>query len=101
GVSGRARRCSVCDVRVNVLVDDYAHHPTGIAAAIDTVRERWPDARIRVLFQPHLYSRTRHLSSELAAALAPAGDVTVTDIYSAREQPIAGVTGKLVVDALS
>ena len=54
-----------------------------------------------MLFQPHLYSRTRHLAGELAAALAAADDVTVTDIYPAREQPIPGVTGKLVVDALS
>ena len=56
---------------------------------------------MRVLFQPHLFSRTRHLADELADALATADDVTVTDIYPAREQPIAGVTGKLVVDALS
>ena len=56
---------------------------------------------MRVLFQPHLYSRTRHLAGELAEALATADDVTVTDIYPAREQPIPGVTGKLVVDALS
>jgi UDP-N-acetylmuramate--alanine ligase len=65
------------------------------------VRERFPDATVRVLFQPHLYSRTRHLARELAEALAGADDVTVTDIYPAREQPIPGVSGKLVVDALS
>ena len=56
---------------------------------------------MRVLFQPHLYSRTRHLAPEFADALAAADDVTVTDVYPAREQPIPGVTGKLIVDALS
>jgi UDP-N-acetylmuramate--alanine ligase len=56
---------------------------------------------VRVLFQPHLFSRTRHLADDLADALATADDVTVTDIYPAREQPLPGVSGKLVVDALS
>jgi UDP-N-acetylmuramate--alanine ligase len=53
-----------------------------------------------VLFQPHLYSRTRHLAHELAAALAAADVVAVTDVYPAREEPVEGVTGKLVVDSL-
>jgi UDP-N-acetylmuramate--alanine ligase len=57
--------------------------------------------RLVVLFQPHLYSRTRHLARELAAALAAADVVAVTDVYPAREEPIPGVTGKLVVDALA
>ena len=68
---------------------------------IAAVRERFPGRRLRVLFQPHLYSRTRHLATELGAALSAADDVAVTDIYAAREDPVAGVTGKVVVDALS
>ena len=83
------------------IVDDYAHHPTEIAVTIAAARERFPGARLRVLFQPHLYSRTRHLAAELAEALAGADDVTVTDVYPAREQPVEGVSGKLVIDALS
>ena len=83
------------------VVDDYGHHPTEVARTLAAVRERYPGAPVRVLFQPHLYSRTRHLAGELAEALAAADDVTVTDVYPAREQPIPGVTGKLVVDALS
>jgi UDP-N-acetylmuramate--alanine ligase len=83
------------------VVDDYGHHPTEIARTIEAVRERFPKATVRVLFQPHLYSRTRHLADALAEALAAADDVTVTDIYPAREEPLPGVTGKLVVDALS
>ena len=98
--SGTGRRFEVHDGEVTI-VDDYAHHPTEIEVTISAARERFPSARLRVLFQPHLYSRTQHLSRELAEALAAADDVTVTDVYPAREQPIDGVSGKLVIDALS
>lgn len=83
------------------LVDDYAHNPPKVAAALGALRERHPEARVLVLFQPHLYSRTRHLARELAVSLAGADAVAVADVYPAREKPLAGVTGKLVVDALS
>jgi UDP-N-acetylmuramate--alanine ligase len=103
--SGTGRRFEVhrlaLDGRDVTLVDDYAHHPTEVEATIAAARERFPGATLRVLFQPHLYSRTRHLAGELAGALAAADDVTVTDVYPAREQPVPGVSGKLVVDALS
>jgi UDP-N-acetylmuramate--alanine ligase len=98
--TGTGRRFEVHEGEVTI-VDDYAHHPTEIDATIAAARERFPGARLRVLFQPHLYSRTRHLAGELAEALAAADDVTVTDVYPAREQPIDGVSGKLVIDALS
>jgi UDP-N-acetylmuramate--alanine ligase len=98
--TGTGRRFEVHDGEITV-VDDYGHHPTEVAATIAAARERWPDATVRVLFQPHLYSRTQHLAPELAEALAAADDVTVTDIYAARETPVPGVTGKLVVDELS
>ena len=99
--TGTGRRFEVHELGGQTVVDDYGHHPTEIASTIAAVRERFPGATVRVLFQPHLYSRTRHLAWELAEALAGADDVTVTDIYGAREQPLAGVTGKVVVDALS
>ena len=99
--TGTGRRFEVHEANGVTVVDDYGHHPTEIAVTIDAIRERWPDATLRVLFQPHLYSRTRHLAEELADALAAADDVTVTDIYPAREEPLPGVTGKLVVDQLS
>jgi UDP-N-acetylmuramate--alanine ligase len=98
---GATRRFEVREAGSLTLVDDYGHHPTELAATIAAVRERWPDARLRVLFQPHLYSRTRHLARELGEALAQADDVAVTDVYPAREAPVEGVTGKLVVDAAS
>lgn len=99
--TGTGRRFEIHQLEDVTIVDDYGHHPTEIASTIAAARERFPEATLRVLFQPHLYSRTRHLATELAAALAAADDVTVTDVYAAREQPIDGVTGKLVVDALS
>ena len=80
------------------VLDDYAHHPAEITATIDAVRG---GGRVLVLFQPHLYSRTRHLVRELAAALSRADVVAVTEIYRAREEPVEGVSGKLIVDALS
>jgi UDP-N-acetylmuramate--alanine ligase len=83
------------------LLDDYAHNPAKVTAALSAVREAHPHGRVLVLFQPHLYSRTRHLARELGAALAAADLVAVTDVYPAREQPVPGVTGKLVVDALT
>ena len=82
------------------VVDDYAHHPSEIAAALSALRGGQEKGRLLVLFQPHLYSRTRHLARELAGALVTADAVGVTDVYPAREQPIDGVSGKLVVDAL-
>jgi UDP-N-acetylmuramate--alanine ligase len=83
------------------VVDDYGHHPTEVAAALAALREDERNGRLLVLFQPHLYSRTRHLAAELASALATADAVCVTDVYPAREQAVPGVTGKLVVDALA
>lgn len=99
--TGTGRRFEIHERGDLTIVDDYGHHPTEVAVTIAAARERFPGARIRVLFQPHLYSRTRYLADELADALATADDVTVTDIYPAREQPIPGVTGRLVIDALS
>ena len=81
------------------VYDDYAHNPQKLRAALATARER-SSGRVLVLFQPHLYSRTLHSAGELGRELAAADVVAVTDVYPAREQPLEGVTGKLVVDAL-
>ncbi len=91
------RRGSVAGAEI---VDDYAHHPTEVAAAIDAARAQSP-ARVVVCFQPHLYSRTAALADRLGEALAAADEAVVTEIYPAREQPVEGVTAKLVVDALA
>ena len=88
------------EARGIAVYDDYAHHPAEIAATLAAAREAGA-SRVLVLFQPHLFSRTRHLARELAAALAAADVVCVSDVYAAREEPVDGVTGKLVVDALA
>jgi UDP-N-acetylmuramate--alanine ligase len=80
------------------VIDSYAHHPAELAADIAAASE---GGRVLVLFQPHLYSRTRHLAHEFGKALAAADAVAVMDVYRAREQPVEGVTGKLVVDAVA
>jgi UDP-N-acetylmuramate--alanine ligase len=80
------------------LFDDYGHHPAEVSAALAAVRD---GGRLLVLFQPHLYSRTRHFAREFAHALSVADAVAVADVYPAREEPIPGVDGKLVVDALA
>jgi UDP-N-acetylmuramate--alanine ligase len=82
------------------VYDDYAHNPAKVAAALAALRDL-TERRVLVLFQPHLYSRTRHLADELADALAAADAVAVTDIYPAREEPVPGVSGLLVLDALA
>jgi UDP-N-acetylmuramate--alanine ligase len=80
------------------VLDSYAHHPAELAADLAAAQGK---GRVLALFQPHLYSRTRHLVHEFATALAMADAVCVTEIYPAREQPIAGVTGRLIVDELA
>jgi UDP-N-acetylmuramate--alanine ligase len=79
------------------VVDDYAHHPSELAATLAAARLR--GRRVLVLFQPHLPSRTRHLWRELGWALTAADAACVTDVYVAREEPLPGVTGKLVAEA--
>ncbi len=81
------------------VVDDYAHHPTEVAATLAAAREAYPQAVIHAVFQPHLYSRTRDLYREFGRALLAADHAWVTEIYASREQPIEDVTADLVVEA--
>jgi UDP-N-acetylmuramate--alanine ligase len=80
------------------VLDSYAHHPAELAADLAAVRN---GGRLLALFQPHLYSRTLHLAHGFAEALAAADAVCVTEIYPAREVPLAGVTGRLIVNELA
>ena len=83
------------------VVDDYAHHPTELAATLDAARATVPhDGRVIAVFQPHRYSRTRALYREFGEAFAAADAVLITDVYGAGEMPQPGVNGKLVVDAI-
>lgn len=83
------------------VFDDYAHHPTEVEASIKALRERFPDRRIVVAFQPHLYSRTAELFEPFAAALSLADHVVLTDIYPAREDPVPGVSSARIVELLT
>lgn len=82
-----------------MLVDDYAHHPTELAATLQAARQAFPGRRIVAVFQPHLYSRTMAHGEAMGEALAEADLAVVTEIYAAREQPVAGVSGREVADA--
>jgi UDP-N-acetylmuramate--alanine ligase len=86
------------EVRGVAVVDSYAHHPAELAADLAALRN---GGRLVVLFQPHLYSRTLHLAHGFAQALAGADAACVTEIYPAREEPIPGVSGRLIVDELT
>jgi len=97
GVGRRFERLG--SVRGVTLVDDYAHHPTEIAATLEGARQAYPGRRLVAVFQPHLFSRTAVHGPAMGRALAAADVVVVTDVYAAREAPIAGVTGQVVADA--
>lgn len=83
------------------VVDDYAHHPTEVAALLQAAREVAAPGRVLVLFQPHLFSRTRVFAREFAEALQLADLVVVTDVYAAREDPEPGVGPHLIVDRMA
>jgi UDP-N-acetylmuramate--alanine ligase len=89
------------EARGVTVVDDYAHHPTEIAATLAAARAAFDGRRLVAAFQPHLYSRTRDFAKEFGQSLAAADSVYLTEIYPAREQPIEGVTATLVADAIA
>jgi len=99
--TGADRRFQKKGERLGVLVvDDYGHHPTEIAATLSAARKGFPDRRIVVAFQPHRYSRTQALLEEFGRAFFDADKVLVTDIYAAGEPPVPGLTGRSVVEAI-
>lgn len=99
--TGAARRFEAKGTARGIRVfDDYAHHPTEVAAAMQAARAVAGDKAVHVLFQPHLFSRTRNFATEFAAALDLADSVTVLEIYPAREDPIPGVSSRLITDRL-
>ncbi|MBC8645929.1 MAG: UDP-N-acetylmuramate--L-alanine ligase [Thermoanaerobaculia bacterium] len=95
--TGVVRRFETKGERDGVLVvDDYAHHPTEIAATLAAARQVYPRRRLVALFQPHLYSRTRDFAEDFGRALSACDVAVVTDVYPSREKPIPGITGELV-----
>ena len=80
-----------------VLIDDYAHSPAEIKASIESIRKLYPGKKLTVVFQPHLYTRTRDFAPEFAKALSLSDETILTEIYPARELPIPGVTSEIIL----
>ncbi len=81
-----------------VLIDDYAHSPNEVMASIKSVKKLYPGKKLSVIFQPHLYTRTRDFAQEFAEALSEADQVIMPEIYPARELPIEGITSSIILD---
>ncbi len=97
---GIERRFEVLRHDTITIVDDYAHHPVEIDAAISAARMQYPNRHLTVVFQPHLFTRTRDFQEGFAEALDQADDVVLLPIYSAREEPIDGVTTEIILDRM-
>jgi UDP-N-acetylmuramate--alanine ligase len=83
-----------------LIVDDYGHHPTEVAATLDAVRQGWPTRRLVLVFQPHRYTRTRDLLDDFGRALSGCDVLLVTEVYAAGEAPIAGADGRAICRAV-
>lgn len=81
-----------------VFIDDYAHHPVEIEAFLKSVRSLYPAKKITVIFQPHLYSRTRDFADGFANSLSLADDLILLEIYPAREAPIPGINSSIIIE---
>lgn len=84
-----------------VFIDDYAHHPQELTAAIRSIRQLYPDRKVTGVFQPHLYTRTRDFADDFAQSLSLLDDVILLDIYPAREEPIPGITSGVIFDRIT
>ncbi|MCF6342891.1 MAG: UDP-N-acetylmuramate--L-alanine ligase [Bacteroidales bacterium] len=93
------------ETRINekhlVYIDDYAHHPEEIRVTISAVKMLYPDKKITLVFQPHLFSRTRDFAADFAAVLSTVDEVVLLDIYPAREKPIAGITSNSILSKIT
>jgi UDP-N-acetylmuramate--alanine ligase len=83
-----------------LLVDDYGHHPTEIAATLAAAKSGWPERRVVLVFQPHRYTRTRDLLDDFASVLSEADVLVLLDVYAAGEDPIAGADGRSMARAI-
>ncbi len=83
-----------------LIIDDYAHHPTEVAATLDAVRQAWPSRRLVLAFQPHRYTRTRDLLDDFGRTLSECDVLLVTEVYAAGEAPIAGADGRAICRAV-
>jgi len=98
---GIQRRFHRTCIGKGILVDDYAHHPSEVAATLVAARECWPDKTIRVIFQPHRYTRTRDLMEDFLGAFDAANEVALLPIYAASEQPIEGIDSEHLCETMT
>ena len=84
-----------------IYIDDYAHHPEEIRAVLSAIKEMFPEANLRAIFQPHLYSRTRDFADGFSESLSLADEVLLVPIYPAREEPIPGVTADMLLEKIT
>ena len=97
---GINRRMNVFNFVGKTIIDDYAHHPTEIKTVVDTLKERYPESKHAVIFQPHLFSRTQDFMEDFATILSEFEEVLLLDVYPARELPIKGVTSEVLLEKI-
>ncbi|RZK77204.1 MAG: UDP-N-acetylmuramate--L-alanine ligase [Pedobacter sp.] len=85
----------------HLYIDDYAHHPEELRACFDAVRQLYPDKKLTVIFQPHLFTRTRDFADDFAKVLSTADDLLLLEIYPARELPLEGINSQMLLDKIS
>ncbi|GLR15766.1 UDP-N-acetylmuramate--L-alanine ligase [Portibacter lacus] len=98
--SGIKRRFDITAGSKTIYIDDYAHHPSELRAAISSARKLWPDGRLTILFQPHLYSRTNDFMDDFAEELGKVDELLLMEIYPARELPMEGVTSSVLLEKI-
>jgi UDP-N-acetylmuramate--alanine ligase len=84
-----------------IYIDDYAHHPEELRACFDAVRQLYPDKKLTVIFQPHLFTRTRDFADEFAKVLSTVDELMLLEIYPARELPIEGINAQFLLDKIT
>jgi UDP-N-acetylmuramate--alanine ligase len=89
------------NISTTTYIDDYAHHPEELRACFDAVRQLHPDKKLTVVFQPHLFTRTRDFADQFASVLSTADDVILLEIYPARELPIEGIDSRMLLNKIS
>jgi len=99
--TGVKRRFSYILRSPKILIDDYAHHPNEIKAIYESVKSLYPEKSIMAIFQPHLYSRTQDFMNQFAQVLSKFDEVTLLDIYPAREEPIKGVNSNKLLNQIN
>jgi UDP-N-acetylmuramate--alanine ligase len=100
-LKGIERRMEVYTINEKIIIDDYAHHPTEIESVFDTINNNYKNKSTAVIFQPHLFSRTRDFMEDFAIVLSKFDEVYLLDIYPAREEPIDGVNSQVLLEKIS